>query len=122
MADRIAARCDHAQMASKTCQESARPPVQGGRPSSCLRRGVGRYSIKFTDHGWHHEPHSPVKTSCVESGTHPCQAVMVLRVVAEEGRTATSCAQSMLKSLPNNDLQATANSVRSYLAPAVRRA
>src|SRR5712692_8576452 len=71
MADRIAARCDHAQMASKTCQESARPPVQGGRPSSCLRRGVGRYSIKFTDHGWHHEPHSPVKTSCVESGTHP---------------------------------------------------
>src|SRR5712691_7459356 len=37
----------------------------------------------------------------VQSALGPCQAAMVLRVVAEEGRTATSCASPLLKPLPN---------------------
>src|SRR5712691_11294420 len=35
--------------------------AQCGRISSCLCRRIERYLMGCTDHGWHHEPRSPVK-------------------------------------------------------------
>jgi hypothetical protein len=63
VAERRAAMGDQGQVASQTCSKYERPPTQGRSTSSGLRRRVRLYIVGFTDHGWHHEPHSPVQNA-----------------------------------------------------------
>src|SRR5262245_50780597 len=80
VAERIAASGAHGQTALYTCQEYTCPPAP--RKSAATSAGGGkRYSMGCTNHGWHHEPHSPVTNAMCKRWDTP-----VKRAPSDRGR------------------------------------